>query len=86
MATQQNRSTNPRSKIHNHHTEQYTPIPYVAIYDPPPRSKTQSALRKSAGLIAQIQYSILRSDYLLEIAACAAAKRAIGTRNGEQET
>ena len=51
-----------------------------------PLHTIQSALRKTAGLIAQIQYSILRSDYLLEIAACAAAKRAIGTRNGEQET
>ena len=28
----------------------------------------------------------LFSNYLLEIAACAAAKRAIGTRKGEQDT
>ena len=28
----------------------------------------------------------LITNYLLAIAACAAAKRAIGTRNGEQDT
>ena len=34
----------------------------------------------------QNQYSVIDYNYLLLIAACAAARRAIGTRNGEQET
>ncbi len=32
------------------------------------------------------QNQILLFSYLLEIAACAAARRAIGTRKGEQDT
>ena len=37
-------------------------------------------------LIVFFNQSLYENSYLLAIAACAAARRAIGTRNGEQDT
>ena len=48
---------------------------------PAPKSRTLPIL-----LIFYALLSANRSNYFAAIAACAAARRAIGTRNGEQDT